>query len=205
MQGRMVEEIHIITTKVGYEHLLKFIAPSGSLEQFLKEYNIPQDSIKFPVENIHVVKDEFGSDVDDIIDESTNFKLIELCLEVTFKLTKNPEHIVYFLVAGGRKTMSSCLSLAVQLYGRPQDRMYHVLVSSEFESNRDFWFPPKKSKLITLYDEKGQPYKKETKYAKIELVSIPFVSVRKWLKEELLKEPLPPQELISHLVIDSLL
>jgi len=143
--------------------------------------------------------------VDDIIDESTNFKLIELCLEVTFKLTKNPEHIVYFLVAGGRKTMSSCLSLAVQLYGRPQDRMYHVLVSSEFESNRDFWFPPKKSKLITLYDEKGQPYKKETKYAKIELVSIPFVSVRKWLKEELLKEPLPPQELISHLVIDSLL
>jgi len=62
MQGRMVEEIHIITTKVGYEHLLKFIAPSGPLEQFLKEYNIPQDSIKFPVENIHVVKDEFGSD-----------------------------------------------------------------------------------------------------------------------------------------------
>ena len=29
------------------------------------------------------------------------------------------------------------------LYGRPQDRIYHVLVSPEFESSGVFFYPPR--------------------------------------------------------------
>ncbi|RKX57645.1 MAG: TIGR02584 family CRISPR-associated protein, partial [Thermodesulfobacteriota bacterium] len=42
-------------------------------------------------------------------------------------LTASKDTAVYFLIAGGRKTMSACLAVAAQFYGRPQDRVYHVL------------------------------------------------------------------------------
>ncbi len=201
LQGRSVHEIHMITTYPGYEKLLSFIAPSGPLMRFLEEYNLPH-RVSFPPENIYILRDESGEYVEDVEDEVTNYRLIELCLEVTFKLCSHPENIIYFLVAGGRKTMSSCLSLAAQLYGRPQDRIYHVLVSREFESSKNFWYPPKRSRSVLLYDDRGNPYKKETKYAKIQLVSIPFFPVRHWISEEQLKGPLPPSEIISHVIMD---
>ena len=69
-------------------------------------------------------------------------------MELAFLFSKDPETAVLFSIAGGRKTMSSCLTIAAQMYGIPQDRLYHVLVSPEFESNRDSYYPPKDSKSI---------------------------------------------------------
>ncbi|MDO8724427.1 MAG: CRISPR-associated ring nuclease [Syntrophales bacterium] len=53
--------------------------------------------------------------------------------------------------------MSACLMIAAQFYGQPQDRVYHCLVSPEFESNRDFYYPPRASVTIELRDKEGQP------------------------------------------------
>jgi CRISPR-associated protein Csx14 len=103
-------------------------------------------------------------------------------------------------VAGGRKTMTSCLTLAAQLYGRPQDRVYHVLVSPAFESNRDFYYPPEKSVPIELRDENGQLYIKETRYASINLIPVPFISIRDQLSNDILKEPKDPATLMLSLV-----
>ena len=96
--------------------------------------------------------------------------------------------------------MSSCLTLAAQLYGRPQDRLYHVLVSPEFESNRDFFYPPKTSRQIKLQDKHGQPYFKETKFAQISLINIPFISIRSRLSFDQLKEPKDPGTLMLSLI-----
>ena len=96
--------------------------------------------------------------------------------------------------------MSSCLTLAAQMYGRPQDRLYHVLVSPEFESNRDFYYPPKESKTIELKDKGGQNFFKETRHAQVNLISIPFISIRERLASDLLKEPTDPATLMLSLV-----
>jgi len=121
-------------------------------------------------------------------------------MELTFRFTNDQNTSVFFSIAGGRKTMSACLMLAAQLYGRHQDRVYHVLVSSEFESNRDFYYPPQKSVPIELRDKDGQPYIKETKYAMINLVPIPFVSIRDQISQDLLHEPRDPATLMLSLV-----
>ena len=91
--------------------------------------------------------------------------------------------------------MSSCLALAAQMYGRSQDRLFHVLVSPEFESHPDFFYPPKTSRLLELRDEKGNPYYKESRYAEINLVHLPFVSIRERLGQEYLKKSLDPATL----------
>ncbi|MBW1705825.1 MAG: TIGR02584 family CRISPR-associated protein, partial [Deltaproteobacteria bacterium] len=129
-----------------------------------------------------------------------NEHLLRKCLELTFHFTSDPENCVLFSVAGGRKTMSSCLTLAAQMYGRNQDRLYHVLVSPEFESSRDFYYPPKKSRSIELKDKNGQPFFKETRYAEVNLIHIPLVSIRDQLAPDVLKEPRDPATLMLSLI-----
>jgi CRISPR-associated protein (TIGR02584 family) len=91
---------------------------------------------------------------------------------MTFALTRDPESAVFFSIAGGRKSMGACLTIAAQLYRRPQDRLYHVLVSPEFESCRDFFYPPPESRPLTLYYRLGQPYSKETRFARVTLFHV---------------------------------
>jgi CRISPR-associated protein (TIGR02584 family) len=142
--NRAVHAIHIITTRSGKDHLLAQLLDGGRgpFYRYLEEYGSAGAGIDFGPGNIHVVRDAFGAEIADIIDESDNAHLLEKCLEVTFHHTRSPDTAVFFSIAGGRKTMGACLTLAAQMYGRPQDRLYHVLVSPEFESSRAFFYPP---------------------------------------------------------------
>ncbi|MDY6863449.1 MAG: CRISPR-associated ring nuclease Csm6, partial [Thermodesulfobacteriota bacterium] len=197
-QRKKVDSIHIITTRRGKEKInAHLLSPrDGRYYRYLKEYSIDPGSIDFGFDNVHTIMDGNGLEIDDINGEEENELLLSKCLELTFRFTKKLSDTVFFSVAGGRKTMSSCLMVAAQLYGRPHDRIYHVLVSPEFESNRDFYYPPKKSMPIELKDENGQTYIKETKYAGVNLVPIPFVSVRGNISDNLLLEPKDPSTLM---------
>jgi len=200
--NRHVDVIHVITTMDGKEKIYTglFGGKKGHYYKYLKEYGIPSGSIDFSHENVHVVTDEYGVEATDIANESHNEQLLKKCMELAFSFTKDPETAVLFSIAGGRKTMSSCLTIAAQMYGRPQDRLYHVLISPEFESNRDFYYPPKESKSIKLMDRKGEPFFKETKFAEINLIPVPFFPIRKKLSDDFLKEPKDPATLMLSLI-----
>jgi len=200
--NRKVDSIHVITTRDGKERLYADLlaGKSGYYFRYLEDYGIEPSSINFGHSNVHVVLDEHGNEIPDIIRESDNEHLIKKCLELTFSFTSDPENCVLFSVAGGRKTMSSCLTLAAQMYGRRQDRLYHVLVSPEFESSREFYYPPKQSRSVELRDKNGQPFFKETRYAEVNLIHIPFVSIRDQLSPSLLKEPRDPATLMLSLI-----
>jgi CRISPR-associated protein Csx14 len=201
-QDQAVQAIHVITTREGKEQINAcLLSPTdGQYYRYLREYGIFPSSIHFGTENVHVVKSRNGIEIDDIADEEDNERLLELCLSLTFQFTRDPGTAVFFSIAGGRKTMSACLMTAAHLYGRPQDRVYHVLVSPEFESNRDFFYPPRKSMAIELADRKGERYVKETRYARISLISVPFVSVRERIVDDLLKEPQDPPTLMLSVI-----
>ena len=200
--NRHVDAIHVITTRNGKEKIFAelFGGKSGCYYQYLDEYGIDPATIDFSHRNVHVITDEHGIELPDIMRESDNEQLLKKCMELTFYFTKNPETAVFFSIAGGRKTMSSCLTLAAQMYGRPQDRLYHVLISPEFESNSNFFYPPKKSQTIELRDNQGQPFFKETRFAQVNLIHIPFVSIRNNLPGDLLKEPKDPGTLALSLI-----
>ena len=199
---KRVDEIHVITTREGKEHIYAELLAggTGNFFRYLREYGIDPSTIKFDKDTIHVISRPGGREISDIVDESDNEALLRKCLELAFEFTKDPETTVFFSIAGGRKTMSACLMVAAQMYGRAQDRIYHVLVSPEFERNKDFFYPPKQSSLIELRDENGKPFYKETKYAKINLIPIPFVSIREHLLPEHSDILLEPDTLIPLLI-----
>lgn len=201
-QKRLVDAIHVITTRQGKEKInAHLLSPAdGKYYEYLKEYRIDPATIDFGFHNIHTIKDPNDIEIDDIAGEEENEWLLKKCMELAFSFTRDPDTAVFFSIAGGRKTMSACLMVAAQFYGRSQDRVYHVLVSPEFESNRDFFFPRQKSVNIRLTDKNSQPYYKETKYARLSLVPIPFVSIRDRLGGEFLREPLDPPSLMQALV-----
>lgn len=204
-EGRAVSAIHLITTRRGKDRILTdlLVPVAGKYHALLADYEIEPETIDFSTRNIHVLRDAAGRELDDIISPDDNEILMRTCLDLTFHHTSNPDTAVFFLVAGGRKTMTSCLTLAAQLYGRQQDRLFHVLVSPEFESSRDFYFPPRHSIAVELRDKLGQLYLKDTRYAAIHLITIPFVSVRDQLRQELLDQPRPPADLMQALIRDT--
>lgn len=202
--GKDINEIVVITTSQGKEKIYSNLlaGKDGSFYKFLNEYDIPTNSILFNHDSIHVICDEHGNSISDLTNEDENRYLLKLCLEITFNLTNSDEIAIFFSVAGGRKTMSSCLTLAAQLYGRPQDRLCHVLISPEFESNHNFYYPPKINKSVKLKNKNGEIFYKNTKYAKVNLVNIPFISIRKYLTNENLKQVKDPGTLMLSLVQD---
>ncbi len=201
-EGRQVHAVHVITTRQGKDRLYSglFDPAYRRINHLLADFGLTPDNLDFSQANIHALKNSTGIEINDIISPEDNEVLLQTCLELAFRLTRQPDTAVWFLVAGGRKTMTSCLTLAAQLYGRPQDRILHVLVSPEFESCRDFWYPPRDSVMVELTDDKGQPFLKESCYAEIKLINIPFVSVREMLGDGLLDQPRPPAELMQAMI-----
>ena len=177
-EGRMVDEIHCVTTRKGRDLLLSSLLDGGKgpLYRFCAEYGAAPPV--FPPENIHVPTDARGREVNEILAQEDNEALLALCLRLAARATADADTAVCFLVSGGRKTMAACLSFAAMTYGRPQDRIYHALVSPDFERSRDFWYPPREPRLLELRDENGLPFMRDTRHASVQLVALPFVPLR---------------------------
>ncbi|WP_347258501.1 CRISPR-associated ring nuclease Csm6, partial [Methylocaldum sp.] len=87
--------------------------------------------------------------------------------------------------AGGRKTLGFFAGYALSLYGRPQDRLSHVLVDAPFESHPGFFYPTPYSQVIYALPPDQKPL--DTQNAAVTLADIPFVRLRHGLPEALLK------------------
>ncbi len=197
-KGEFPQVIKIFTTRTGKEALYtKLLDPArGIFYKFCEEYEIEAEEIEFSWKDILVPRVN-EIEIEDILTEEDNFAFLQAVLEETFYFTSDPDTAVYFSLAAGRKTMGAFFTLAAQIYGRCQDRLYHVLVHSDFEYSPHFYYPPKSPKNIELINSAGEKYYKSTEYAKISLINIPFFSVREKFSAEMLKKPFLPQELMA--------
>jgi CRISPR-associated protein (TIGR02584 family) len=203
-QKRGVEAVHVITTRRGREAIeIQLLSPkTGRYFRYLEEYGIPPGYIDFGHQNIHTIVDEEGFEIDDIDGEGENELLLRKCLDLTFRFTSDIHTRVFFSIAGGRKTMSACLMVAAQLYARPDDRIYHILVSSEFESSENFYYPPLIPGPVELRDRFGRRCIRESDHAQIALLHIPFITIRDQLAPGLLQAPADPETLLHTLIRD---
>ena len=171
------DEIHLITTLHGKERLTTELIEKGRLEAFLKEYHLP--SISPSRISIHVVRGGDGVALQDIQDRSHNEALANFIVEFIREKTDDMGTRLHCSLAGGRKTMSFYLGSALQLFGRPWDRLYHVLVSPEFESHPEFFYKPKKNRRLASAGPDGKRTKTlQTKDARICLAELPYLRLR---------------------------
>lgn len=200
--GVPVDEIHILTTRTGRDRIFSgLLAPQdGYFHRYLSEYGIDPHSIRFAPESIHVLRDKAGRPLDDITGAVDNEILLNACLTLAHRFTRKLENTVFFSIAGGRKTMSACLMTAAQLYARAQDRIYHMLVSPEFENHSGFYYPPVKPFMLEMHDERGSKILRDTSSASVTLVPIPFISLRDAIRDPATGRVQPPARILRHLI-----
>jgi len=175
-------EIQLLTTAEGAERarLSLLSADPGWFHRLLKDYALPQ--IAFSREQIRILRDDTGDPLDDIRTLAGNQRAADSITEIVRTLTADPDTALHVSIAGGRKTMGYYLGYALSLFGRPQDRLSHVLVSEPFESSWDFFYPTPYNRVITTRDNKLA----DTANAEVTLAEIPFVRLREGLPDRLL-------------------
>lgn len=73
---------------------------------------------------------------------------------------------------------------ALSLFGRPQDRLSHVLVDPAFEQHADFFYPPPEPRVLLSQSRDQRPIR--TDRCGLVLADIPFVRLRDSLPADLL-------------------
>jgi len=171
------DEIFVLTTEAGKKKIQEELIQKGRIKAFQKEFGLRE--IPLEDSNIVVLTDPHGRPLDDIREAEHNEAVGDLIADFVRKKAGDPASRLHCSLAGGRKTMSFYLGSALQLFGRPGDKLYHVLVSPEFESHPDFFYKPKKNHILTTRDASGKVIRKlQTRDAEICLAEIPFLSLR---------------------------
>jgi len=142
------EELHIATTREGAVRVTAaLLGPRGALSELRRDLRLPPAAFRCPPENVHVFTDTDGEPLDDIVTTAHSDAVGEQLAALVQRLS-TPETVLHCSLAGGRKTMGALLATALQLHGGPHDRLYHVLVSPPWEHVPDFFFPPRRSRLV---------------------------------------------------------
>jgi len=165
------DEIYIITTTHGKELIKENLMDAGRFAEFCKEFKLKGDI--FNKDSIVVVKDRNGNMLDDIKEAQDNKSLGDFITNFIKDKTTDDKTRLHCSLAGGRKTMSFYMGSSLQFFGRPWDKLYHVLVTPEFESNPDFYYKPKKDRV--LHKDGKELHTKDTE---IFLAELPFIRLR---------------------------
>lgn len=169
------DEIFIITTTKGKEKAERELITRGRLFSFYKEYNI-----KPVLPFFLLVSGRDGKPLEDIRSAADNESLGDFIVQFIRKKTENNNMRLHCSIAGGRKTMSFYLGSALSLFGRSWDKLYHVLVTPEFESHPDFYWKPRKYRRLQTAGGKDL----NTGEAEITLAELPFIHLRHKLSLE---------------------
>lgn len=167
-------EIHVLTTLVGGRKIEEtLLGEKGYFQQFCREYEL-QEQPQFTQQSIHIICDNNGQQLSDIRSVQDNDSAADMIVRFIHDLCLEDNHELHVSIAGGRKSMGFYIGYALSLFGRKEDILSHVLVSEPFESSRDFFYPAKESRLITLNN--GE--QKDMSQAQVILAEIPFVRIR---------------------------
>ena len=177
-------EVHLITTREGSERarLALLSEDPGWFRRFLRDFALTE-CIRFDADHIHVLTDANGEPLSDIRSPQDNERAADLITELVRQFTADDHAALHVSIAGGRKTMGYYLGYALSLYGRPQDRLSHVLVSEPFESSWEFFYPTPYERIIQVKGDKLA----NCQDARVTLAEIPFVRLREELPRRLLQ------------------
>jgi CRISPR-associated protein (TIGR02584 family) len=177
-------EIRLLTTARGAEHArLNLLSQEpGWFHRLRADYGLPD--IRFDADCIEVIRDAGGKPLEDIRSQADNDATADVITEQVRAFTADPHSALHVSIAGGRKTMGYYLGYALSLFGRPQDRLSHVLVSAPFESHPQFYYPSPGERVIHTLGPNPQPL--DCQRADVALAQIPFVRLREGLPDALL-------------------
>jgi CRISPR-associated protein (TIGR02584 family) len=177
-------EIRLITTSQGREQAINNLLSEqpGWFHRLRADYKLPE--MRLDAGCIHVMPGMDGEALGDIRSLEDNELAADFITEQMRELTSDADTALHVSLAGGRKTMGFYLGYALSLFGRAQDRLSHVLVSSPYESNTGFYYPTPYELILQTRDH--PPRAVDAHNAEVVLPEIPIVYLRDGLPESLL-------------------
>ena len=168
-------EIRLLTTEEGRRHAVqKLLAPdTGAFHTLCVEWGLKD--IYFDESCIEVLKRSDGTPLEDIVTPEDNELAADIITTWVREATKDEDSAIHVSLAGGRKTMGYYVGYVLSMFGRPQDRLSHVLVDSEFEDKADFYYPTRTSKIVFTRDQKNSA---DAALARVHLAMIPFIRIK---------------------------
>ena len=176
-------EVKLITTLDGAKRAIDTLLHNDRwFFRLCEEYSLPK--IEFSEESIVILRNSQGVELPDIRTVDDNEVAANQIIEQVRDLTNDPESALHVSMAGGRKTMGYFTGYALSLFGRPQDRLSHILVPPPFESHPEFFYPAPKSRMV----QSSAPASKQldTHEAEVTLASIHYVRLRDKLPQSVL-------------------
>ncbi|MDQ3918305.1 MAG: CRISPR-associated ring nuclease Csm6 [Acidobacteriota bacterium] len=175
-RGERVDEVHVITTLGGRRRIMELLLEpgGGKFFEFCREYGFDPAAVRFDEATIELLRRADGPALEDIRTVEENVYAGDQICEVVRGLTAEAGVRVHASAAGGRKTMGIYLTAAMQLFGRVQDCLSHVLVSEEFETHPEFFYKPREPRMLRTRDGREV----STASAEIYLADIPFIRLR---------------------------
>jgi len=174
-------ELHVITTGRGAKTIQAALGIEGGnwLAQLCQDYQLP--TISLDKTNLHIITNQHNQPLEDVRNSADNACAADFITQFVRELTADPNCSLYTSLSGGRRTMTYYMGYAMSLFGRPQDRLTHVLIEDEYFFNEQFYYPPPQSKLIPCKD--STPVDAHT--IEITLADLPFIRLRDTLPAEL--------------------
>lgn len=177
---RKFENIKLITTQKGKAGLMKLLFEDKVLEQMADALGMKPSDIPLSESDIILLQKGNEAILDDVR-ETDDYDSMSALFDVVKRYTDDPNVRVTATVAGGRKTMSAMIALALQLYGREQDELIHILAPDDKTTFGSTWYFP---------SDPADPTQK------LEVSQFPILRIGRYLGAEL---KLPPEVLLSKL------
>ncbi|MEN9434496.1 MAG: hypothetical protein RLZZ422_2085 [Pseudomonadota bacterium] len=176
-------EIHVITTLKGAAVIQQQLmsTPHNWLSRFCQDYQLP--TLTLQPEHLHLITDTQGQALDDIRTSEDNAYAADFIMHCVRDLTADESSSLHASLSGGRRTMTYYMGYALSLFGRPQDRLTHVLVEDEYICHQGFYYPPPYSQSLT----KASGEVVDATKIQITLADIPFLRLRGELPSEVMQ------------------
>lgn len=211
-----IVEVHCITTGEGNHYLESYGFFSQDkktpISGLCEEYSI-DPPVLLSENTVHILKRDDDTVIQDILSQEDSNLTLKKCLELAEKFTSDDQTRVFFLISGGRKSMSASLAVAAQMYGRGHDRMFHVLINDPIiEKAVNFWYPTSRSRELLMNN--GDTFHRDisAKRLAVNLVPLQFPRLARLLQERpaheqifdsLMEDPVITVNLYLESIIDS--
>jgi len=165
--GITFDEIHVFTTSRGADTLKRAVFGSkGAFARMCRDLRVRQGSVKFGPQTVHVMLGADGTPIEDVRTTADGDAVADQMLTVMRQVCADPHTTVHAIASGGRKVMSIYLHAMMQLVGRPQDKLFHILVHPALEAEilkqrrLDFFYPngPVRIGRLTISEEEVLAY-----------------------------------------------
>ena len=174
------DDILIITTKTGKDIIIEKLIKEPHFRELCEDIGGKYAGLSLDERCIAVPKYGNGEELTDIKTTEDNRIMGDFITSFVKEKTSNPTARVHAFLSGGRKTMPFYLGLSMELYSRPWDKIYHILITPDFESNRDFYYKPPKNKKIKCGDKTLN-----TDDAEIMLIELPALKLRNKIRADI--------------------